>query len=172
MRTEASRRRHRRPARAPAAGSCGSPSGCFARSSSRRRTGAAAQAAGLPVANRNEDDDLNDPVVDPNPGYVGIRRGAKCHANAWPSSGDKHFQACASRSRGMMAPGSPPARAGVAVRTRTSSSNDAAWQRILSGQHAEHAGRARRSESKVGLVYGSSGVADEMYFAWHGGRTV
>jgi tetratricopeptide (TPR) repeat protein len=124
----------------------------------------------VPVANRTDDDDWNEPATVANPGYVGMQACAKCHAKRvaeFPKT--KHFKACREPEPGMMAPGFAPDKGAFTVRDpdiqfeMTQRGND-----FFQANTRDTPDGRRRSESKVGLVYGSSGAADEMYFAWHG----
>jgi tetratricopeptide (TPR) repeat protein len=110
-------------------------------------------------------------VVALNPGYLGPQACAACHARRVAEfQGTRHFLACRLPQAESMPP--PFSSGSATYRTR-----DAALRFEMSrgadGRFFETAVRAtvrgeQRTSANIGLVYGSAGNADEIYFTWHG----
>ncbi|MBI2803582.1 MAG: hypothetical protein HYX68_01195 [Planctomycetes bacterium] len=118
-----------------------------------------------------DDDDIKIEVV--NPGYVGIKACAECHAKRVKEfEGTRHFVACTPPS-GIGAPGFKPGR-GLHLTGNpklrfemTRSGADCFLTGIQNGPDGE-----TRTQYQVGLVYGASGKSDEMYFCWQDNKLV
>lgn len=103
------------------------------------------------------------PLAARNPGYAGISTCAKCHAARVEEFEDtRHFRAC------MLAKDS--AAKGFAAKHAVHRTRKAGMEFHFSrtGQKllVEGESATDRTQYEVGLVYGSGGERDEMYFAW------
>ncbi len=116
-------------------------------------------------------EDFDQLLVTANPGYVGIETCAECHTNrAAEFRTGRHYLACRSAT-GVAAPGFTPDRSSVSTRIpglhfeMTRSGNDFFETRVLATAQGQ-----QRSSDQIGLVYGSVGKHDEIYFAWQDDR--
>jgi tetratricopeptide (TPR) repeat protein len=106
-----------------------------------------------------------------NPGYVGIETCAECHA---PRTAEfkttRHYVAC-TPAAGVKSPGFEPGRGRCDTSVpglrfeMTRSGDDFLATAVRATPRGE-----QRTDYKVGLVYGSGGKRDELYFAWEGDR--
>jgi len=118
-----------------------------------------------------DDDDPDQVLAVVNPGYVGIEVCAECHAErAAVVKTSRHYLACRPAT-GAAAPGFKPGRGLFTTRVpgmrfeMTRTGNDF----FATGVQATAQGEERVSY-QIGLVYGSAGKRDEMYFAWQDDR--
>jgi tetratricopeptide (TPR) repeat protein len=117
------------------------------------------------------DEDITQVLTVVNPGYVGIEVCAECHKpRAGVVKSSRHYLACRAASEGVTSPGFAPGRGLLTTRVAdlhfemTRSGNDFFATRV------QTAGGEQRVPYQVGLVYGSAGKHDEMYFAWQDDR--
>src|SRR5262245_21179124 len=122
------------------------------------------------VTNRTDDNDLDGPMTVPDPGYVGIEVCAKCHAKRVTEfRATKHFIACREPEAGKMPPSFAPGKGAFTfgdppVRFENTQNGNEFFQTNVRKTPAGE----KRYDAKIGLIYGSSGRADEIYFTWHG----
>jgi tetratricopeptide (TPR) repeat protein len=115
-------------------------------------------------ATAEEDEDVKQLLAVSNPGYVGIEACAECHAQrATVFKTSRHFLACRTAEAGVTAAGFNPGRgryrrdeSGLSFEMRR-----AGDEFLIDASHND-----QRVSYRVGLVYGSGGKRDEMYFAW------
>src|SRR5262249_43826621 len=106
------------------------------------------------------------------PGYVGPQACAPCHAaRVTQFEATRHFRACCRPGPTVMAPGFALGRGTFltrepAVRFEMTREGNYFFQ---TASHATPAGE-RRSTAPIGLVYGSGGNGDEVYFTWRDDR--
>jgi tetratricopeptide (TPR) repeat protein len=123
-----------------------------------------------PHAVDETDAEMDELLVPQNPGYVGIAVCAECHAERADSvRKTRHALACRAAATGALAPGFTDGRgrfdsASAGIRFDLSRTGTACravgTQRTSTGED--------KREYQIGLVYGSGGKRDEMYFAWEG----
>ncbi|MFO0802052.1 MAG: tetratricopeptide repeat protein [Gemmataceae bacterium] len=121
-----------------------------------------------PPVQEDENDDVP-PAA--NPGFVGIAVCAECHAKRVDQfHGTRHFHASQ--------PGtdSPGFNAGKGTHITRDPNVRFEMSREADGLHAAGIRRTpegdERIDYRIGLVYGSGGTRDEMYFAWQDNRLV
>jgi tetratricopeptide (TPR) repeat protein len=107
-----------------------------------------------------------------NPGYLGPQACAPCHpARVATVQETRHFRACIQPRPGAMPPGFAPDKGRFTTRDpvlrfEMTREGDDFFQTTL---HMTPTG-TRRTSSRIAFVYGSKGVADEVYFTWHDDR--
>jgi len=126
-----------------------------------------------PRTTPRDDPDVDEPVLArPNPGYVGPRVCAECHAARTAEfQKTRHYRACWSPEGGPMpdsfAPGHPfdsPRESGVRYESARTG------REYLETVIRSGLGREERYPLRIDLIYGSAGGADEVYFTWKGDR--
>jgi tetratricopeptide (TPR) repeat protein len=125
-----------------------------------------------PVPIRPIQEDESDEVPPAaNPGFVGIAVCAECHAKRVEQfHGTRHFHAS---QAGTDSPGFEKGKGTHATRDRNvrfEMSRDADGLRAAGIRHTLEG--EERIDYRIGLVYGSGGTRDEMYFAWQENRLV
>lgn len=113
-----------------------------------------------------------DPEPYPNPGYVGATVCAECHAARHKEfTQTRHYRACWTPEQGPM----PPAFTGEytsytsatpGIRFLFNESGGNYFQTIL----RDGPQGSLRQSRRIDLIYGSGGVADEVFFSWEGDR--
>ena len=126
----------------------------------------------IPPVVKSNFDDIDDPQIDPNPGYVGMRTCAKCHAKRVAEfQTTKHFHACREPEPGMMAPGFAAGKGLFAFgNPKVQFEMTQAGHDFLQSNTRETDAGTQKFDAKIGLVYGSTRTADEVYFTWHDDR--
>ncbi len=115
-----------------------------------------------------DDEDLYELTNVKNPGYVGIETCAECHAaRATTFKTGRHYLACRPAPIGVAAPAFAGGRIAHETTARGLRFETA---RVGTDFLITRVRDDRRDEHTIGLVYGSAGKQDEMYFAWDGDR--
>src|SRR5205823_3383835 len=121
-----------------------------------------------PLPAPEEDDTLDQVLAVVNPGYVGIEVCAECHAErAGTFQKTRHYFACRPAATGVAVAGFTPGRglSTPCVPGVQFAMTRAGDEFFATGVQTTAQGQ-ERAQYQIGLVYGSAGHRDEMYFAW------
>jgi tetratricopeptide (TPR) repeat protein len=119
--------------------------------------------------NASDEDDFEEPIAD-NPGYVGPRACAECHARRVSEfEKTRHFLACRAPQAETMPAGFAPGRANFITRLpglrfeMTQEQGRFLQTAVQSTPQGEE-----RKSATLDLIYGSGGNGDEVYHTWRG----
>jgi tetratricopeptide (TPR) repeat protein len=119
----------------------------------------------------SQDDEFDDQVA-PDPGYVGPKICARCHAaRVAEFESTRHYKACATPQATGMAPGFAAGRGilvkrELPVRFEMTRGDNGFFQTAVQTTAAGE----QRTTALISLVYGAGGNGDEVYFTWRGDR--
>ncbi|HEV3449075.1 MAG TPA: tetratricopeptide repeat protein [Gemmataceae bacterium] len=105
-----------------------------------------------------------------NPGYVGPRACAPCHAKRVAEfQTTRHFLACRLAHADSMPPGFAPGQGRYTTRNPALRFDMAQADGNFTVTAVRSTAQGdQRTTAPIGLIYGSAGAADEIYFTWHG----
>lgn len=141
-------------------------------SSQRAKTADSSVSAALPNSLVRNELEIDIPLVNGNPGYLGAKVCGECHQSRLHEFQDtRHFLASSLPDARLMPPGFDDQQVTIethlpSVEFQFSRKND---QYVQSTVHRPN-GVISEHSATIGLVYGHGGAADEVYFAWHGDR--
>jgi tetratricopeptide (TPR) repeat protein len=128
------------------------------------------QPSGPPLD--DDDEEIDRLLAVTNPGFVGIKACAQCHARRVEEfKTTRHFGACKEPEDGVAAPGfqEGASRCDTRFPGLHFEMNRVGRDFLMTAVQVT-AGVEKRDSYRVALVYGSASRRDEMYFAWQDGR--